>query len=665
MEPKHKPRLLLIYRIAAIFILAFLIALFLVYMINRKLLLTETIEERSDVAKSALIGAVEVIWNQDSELTILKDPDLAEAVHQGFRDICGQAGLRYMYFYSVEEDGLIRYYVCAAAEDEDDRRANEVYGYGATQKRPLYDSEKKALTGDLGCQLEIVDNEFGYVCTWVTPLVNKSGEVKGLLGADYDMSHIQQIARRTLGIYVFVGFTAFVFTFAIALQLIRLGAVKPINELSRRMQVFTRDKKVDPGTRNTMFDDEITDIEKSFDTMVLETEKYINDIERLTSEKIQQQTQLEVARRIQCGIVPENVLINEHGLNICGYSKPAREVGGDFYDILELTDGKIALIEGDVSGKGISAALFMMMIKSAIKEKIRTGLDPAAALNEVNDEVCKTNPESMFATVFAGIFDPCTGELIYANAGHNPPLIIAEDIRELEVDPGMAIGLFEDADIVAASTCLECGEGIFVYTDGITETMDRNDNQFGTARVIDELNRKRQRAEEKALAEDDGNLARVLVGSVISAVSAYSEGLEQFDDITCVMLISFNNRDKEIFLLPKSDEFEKIKKKILSCYDDVEKAKPAILCCEEMFNNIVMYSGAGEIRFMLERDGDHFKAVITDDGKAFDPVNARIPDKEFEDLDGGGMGIILTRQNCRDMKYERADDMNVLSLWFD
>ncbi len=665
MEPKHKPRLLLIYRIAAIFILAFLIALFLVYMINRKLLLTETIEERSDVAKSALIGAIEVIWNQDSQLTILKDPNLAEAVHQGFRDICGQAGLRYMYFYSVEENGLIRYYVCAAAEDEDDRRANEVYGYGATQKRPLYDSEKRALTGDLGFQLEIVDNEFGYVCTWVTPLVNRSGEVKGLLGADYDMSHIQQIARRTLGIYVFVGFTAFVFTFAIALQLIRLGAVKPINELSRRMQVFTRDKKVDPGTRNTMFDDEITDIEKFFDTMVLETGKYINDIERLTSEKVQQQTQLEVARRIQCGIVPENVLINKHGLNICGYSRPAWEVGGDFYDILELTDGKIALIEGDVSGKGISAALFMMMIKSAIKEKIRTGLDPAAALNEVNDEVCKTNPESMFATVFAGIFDPCTGELVYANAGHNPPLMIAEDIRELEVDPGMAIGLFEDVDIVSAKILLNCGEGILVYTDGITESMDRDDNQFGIGRVMEKLADERKRAEERASAADDKNLAQVLVRSVVSSVAAYSEGLEQFDDITCVMLISFNTPAKEIFLLPKLNEFEKIKKKILSSHDDAKKAKVVIMCCEEMFNNIVMYSGAGRITFSFERDESRFKAVLTDDGKPFDPVSSELPDKDFESLDSGGMGIMLTRQNCRDMKYERADDENVLSLWFD
>jgi serine phosphatase RsbU (regulator of sigma subunit)/anti-sigma regulatory factor (Ser/Thr protein kinase) len=667
LKAGKKPRLLLIYRIAAMFIIAFIVAFFLVYIINKNLLIGNAINDRRDVVESALIGGVEIIWSMDPQLTIFENPEEAEAVHQVFRDICKDTRLKYMYFYSVDDDGLIRYYVCAAGDDEDDRRINEDVGFGAVQKRELYENEKIALSGEeLGVQLEIVNNDYGHVCMWVTPLVNREGEVKGLLGADYDVSRILEIAHRALIIFTLIGLFAFLITFLIAVKLIKVGAVKPIKDLSQRMILFTEDKKAQPSTRKTLFSDEITDIENSFNTMALETEKYISDIENLTKERVQSQTQMEVARRIQYGVVPEKISVADPSAFIYGYSRPAKEVGGDFYDIIKLSSGKIGLIEGDVSGKGISAALFMMMIKSAIREKIRSGVNPATALNEVNDDICASNPESMFATVFAGVFDPESGVLTFANAGHNPPVTMGEQIREIEVDSGIALGLFEDSGIISEEVTLRQGEGIMIYTDGITESIDKSDRQFGIQRLKEVLGKEKpQNADEDQCPEDAENPACRVVKNLVNAVTEFSEGLEQFDDLTCITLINRTKAGGPIVLLPKQSEFDKVKEKLMSSIKDTEKAKAAILCCEELFTNIVNYSGAGKVTFEFNPVEDRFEVTITDDGVAFDSVNAEQVSKDFEFLDTGGMGIILAKENCRDMQYERVDDTNILKLTFD
>ncbi len=666
MKAKKKPRFKLIFRITAIFILAFVVAFYFVYIINRKLLIAETIDDRQDVAETALMGAIEIIWNTGSDLPVKDDPEIAERVHQEFRDMCRQTGLRYLYFYSIDDENITHYYVCAAGNDEDDRIINENFGFGSTRNKEIYKEELLVLSGDMDPHLIIINNNYGYVCTWVMSLVNKEGEVRGIVAADYAMDHILALARRALKFYALIGLIVFLITFLIAVKLIRHSAIEPINDLSKRMTIFTEEKKARPSTRNTWFEDEITDIEKSFNAMVLETEQYIDHIESLTKERVQSQTQMEVAQRIQCGVVPENIDLTEPSAFIYGYSKAAKEVGGDFYDIIKMNGGKIGLIEGDVSGKGISAAMFMMMIKSAIREKIRSGMNPATALNEVNDDICASNPESMFATVFAGVFDPESGMVTFANAGHNPPLIIGHDIRELEVDSGIALGLFEDSGIVSDAVILKKGDGIMIYTDGITESINKSEEQFGIQRLTEVIGKEKSNSEAVSPdPENSDNPARRIIKELVSEVAKFSEGLEQFDDLTCITMISRTEAGGSMDLLPNLSEFDKVKAKLLSSIKDSEKAKTAVLCCEEMFTNIVNYSGANKVTFVLNPLEDAFEVTIIDNGAPFDPVSAEPVSKDFEFLDTGGMGIILTKQNSRDMQYERVDDTNVLKLTFD
>ena len=128
--------------------------------------------------------------------------------------------------------------------------------------------------------------------------------------------------------------------------------------------------------------------------------------------------------------VPEEMSFNRNGAFVYAASKPAIDVGGDFYDIFDLDGRNICVIEADISGKGISAALFMMMTRSMLREKIKSDKNISHALSQVNNDVCSSNPELMFATVFVLILDTLTGEIVYCNAGHNPPVLFAGDVLQ-------------------------------------------------------------------------------------------------------------------------------------------------------------------------------------------------------------------------------------------
>jgi sigma-B regulation protein RsbU (phosphoserine phosphatase) len=530
----EKKRITLTIRIALVFIISIAIGASMVLVISQRYLFKETVNESAEVAQAALIGAIEIIWTRDPELTIFEDKENAEKAHQSFRDICHNTGLRYLYLYNVEEDGKLRYIVCAADTDDDDIRMNTEYGFGGIQERELYDAEVIALSGDPGGAMEIIDNDFGYVCMWVTPLLSRNGEVKGLIGADYDISNIVSHTWKNVIIFGVVGFFAFLLTFILSVSLMHFSVVNPIRDLSMRMSLFTKEKKAKPANHKTRFSDEITDIEGSFNSMALEIENYIGHIEQLTREKVQHQTQLDVARRIQCGIVPDNTELKSESYDIYGFSRPAWQVGGDFYDIIQLKDNRVFMVIGDVSGKGISAALFMMMIKSALREKIRSGMDLDKAFNEANADIIKTNPECMFATVFAAILDYEEGMLYYANAGHNEPILFGKEIKPLAVDPGIALGIFDDADIKMYSMPLEDNDGIVLYTDGFVEAVDTEQVPFGEEGI--------NKAISTVMESPDGYTSKDIVSEIVRSTDEFTKELEQFDDMTCISLI-FHKRN--------------------------------------------------------------------------------------------------------------------------
>ena len=184
---------------------------------------------------------------------------------------------------------------------------------------------------------------------------------------------------------------------------------------------------------------------------------------------------------------------------------------------------------GDVSGKGIPAALFMSMVKTMIRDRMMAGMSPEEVLNRVNDEVCAENPKGMFATVFIGIISTDDGRIEYANAGHTHPVLMGEKPVLLEPDNGCAIGLFEDVGIKKGEMVTGPGEGLLLYTDGASEAVNRANVQYGEERLKKICAGKDIEDPVKTVAED---------------VIQYSKGLEQFDDLT-LLAIQYKDTDTQ------------------------------------------------------------------------------------------------------------------------
>ena len=246
---------------------------------------------------------------------------------------------------------------------------------------------------------------------------------------------------------------------------------------------------------------------------------------RSRDELVALRQELGVAARMQESILPTS-FPEDPRYEIHAWMTPAKEVGGDFYDFFKLEDGRIGIVMADVSGKGVPAALFMMVSRTLMKGTAIGENDPATCLKEVNQLLVESNEESMFVTVFYGSFDPSTGILEYANAGHNLPYIVkaSGEVHPIECDSGLVLAVMPGFEFPGGSMQLERGDGVFFYTDGITEAMDEEGVEFGD----DEL--------AAVLEETAGSSAATFNRKAVEAVQEHAGEAAQSDDITCLML---------------------------------------------------------------------------------------------------------------------------------
>ena len=246
---------------------------------------------------------------------------------------------------------------------------------------------------------------------------------------------------------------------------------------------------------------------------------------RSRDELVALRQELGVAARMQESILPTS-FPEDSRYEIHAWMTPAKEVGGDFYDFFKLEDGRIGIVMADVSGKGVPAALFMMVSRTLMKGTAIGENDPATCLKEVNQLLVESNEESMFVTVFYGSFDPATGVLEYANAGHNLPYVVKEsgEVHPVECDSGLVLAVMPGFEFPGRSMRLDPGDVVFFYTDGITEAMDEEGVEFGD----DEL--------AAVLEEAAGSNAATFNRRAVEAVQEHAGEAAQSDDITCLTL---------------------------------------------------------------------------------------------------------------------------------
>ena len=240
------------------------------------------------------------------------------------------------------------------------------------------------------------------------------------------------------------------------------------------------------------------------------------------------ETELNMATEIQTSMLPSifPAFPERAEFDIHASMDPAKEVGGDFYDFFMIDDDHLAMVIADVSGKGVPAALFMMSSKILINDHAIMGGTPAEILERVNKQVCKNNDANMFVTVWLGILEISTGKLTTSSAGHEYPIINVNGKYELLKDKhGLAVGAFEMSKYSNTELQLKKGDSIFVYTDGVAEATDANNELFGTERTVDALNAISKGASQKEILE-----------GVRAAVDAFVKEAPQFDDLTMVGL---------------------------------------------------------------------------------------------------------------------------------
>ncbi len=242
------------------------------------------------------------------------------------------------------------------------------------------------------------------------------------------------------------------------------------------------------------------------------------------ADRLSLKNDLEIAREIQLAMLPHETF-KSAGIEASGLTRPANTVGGDFFDILPLPDGRIALALGDVAGKGSPAALLMALLLAMLRTLVDERLEPAALLTRLNLQVVRHAPGSRFITLFFAIYDPTTGRLTYANAGHLPPIIhrVGKPFTRL-TEGGLALGLFESATYQASATSLEPGDTLLLYSDGLTEAEDPAGRPFDEAGLEHVL--------QLHPDSSPSQLSRVL----FDAISTHAQADRFADDLTVLVL---------------------------------------------------------------------------------------------------------------------------------
>jgi len=235
--------------------------------------------------------------------------------------------------------------------------------------------------------------------------------------------------------------------------------------------------------------------------------------------------ELDVARSIQRSILPR-AFPHRPDLELFAEMIPAREIGGDFYDFFSVDDARLGLVVGDVSGKGIPAALFMAVSRTVLRSVAYERLAPGECLRHVNALLCLDNSAELFVSVFYGVLDTRTGELTYSNGGHNPPYVVRRtgEVTRLEGTGGVVLGVLDDVGYEERRVTLGAGDGIFLYTDGVTEAMDGDGTLFSDPRLEALLTTHRH-------ATPEG-----ITRAVVDEVRRYSASVPQSDDITAMAL---------------------------------------------------------------------------------------------------------------------------------
>lgn len=312
----------------------------------------------------------------------------------------------------------------------------------------------------------------------------------------------------------------------IILRYIEKKVIKPISSFSEIERFIKENEKIESQGLVEIYSkyinekNEIGTLARSYTELINHNNHYIENIREIEGEKERIKVELDISTKIQAANLPTKAIENNDFI-VDGYSQPANEVGGDFFDYYMIDDENLAIVIGDASGKGVPAALVSMITQVNTKGLLKQAQKPEKVLYLLNNQLCENNTESMFLTLWLGIYNRKTKKLTYSNAGHNPPLIKENGkFKYMNIESGIVLGVMEDFEYISEEICLT--NELILYTDGITDANNKDNEMYGEDRLLDFFNEfKSNENPIKQLLDD---------------IHSFTNDAEQYDDMTLLDL---------------------------------------------------------------------------------------------------------------------------------
>ena len=520
---------------------------------------------------------------------------------------------------------------------------SDVYGHMLIGYRVIYDSE---------------DNAVGLICV------------------EIDINRINTDVHHYVRTVVLIAalFTALVI--AISLFNTQRYLIGPIVSIAKSSNSFVKKMQSNAEPEELVYENvrtgtggELRLLADNVESLAAGVSSYMTNLKAATAEKERIGTELSLATKIQESMLPNTypAFPDRPEFDIYATMTPAREVGGDFYDFFLVDSDHLCMVMADVSGKGVPAALFMMASKIILVNNAMLGKSPAQILEDTNATICMSNHEEMFVTVWLGILEISSGKLTAANAGHEYPVICMPNGRfELFKDRhGFVIGGMDGMKYKEYEVQLTPGAKLFVYTDGVPEATNDENELFGTERMLTVLN------------EDTDASPESVLQNVRTAVDGFVKNAEQFDDLTMLCMEYKGDETSlktyELDIMAENENLSEVQSFIGACLEKVNcpaKAQMQMeLAAEEIFVNIANYAyapdkGRAVVRVEVSDDPVTVTLTFIDQGIPYDPLKRKEPDVTLpaEERDIGGLGIFLTKKTMDDVSYEYRDGQNILTL---
>ena len=366
--------------------------------------------------------------------------------------------------------------------------------------------------------------------TTLVPVKNSMGTVTGILCIQRPMREMEEAKKPYVVTIIIFTFMLIIIIASFAAYFIRVQFVEPVRKVSAEATRFAKENTRGESLSNISKYDELISLARSIDTMESDMVSYIENLTAITAEKERIGAELSFARNVQANSIPHvfPAFPERSDFDIYAYMRPAKEVGGDFYNFFLIDNDHLAVMIGDVSDKGVPAALFMMVSNIIVSNRTRMGGSPAEILKFANDSICEHNPDNMFVTLWLGILELSTGKMIASNGGHDHAAVYRKDgsFGYVKTKHGIALGVFTESKYTDFEIQLQKGDKLFLYTDGVTDASNTSHEMFGLERLEETLNNYRTATPHEVLS------------GVRQTVDAFAAEAPQFDDLTmlCVEL---------------------------------------------------------------------------------------------------------------------------------